>query len=172
MEKSSEGWQLVKAGEIFWTFQQGERDKFQYNVTYIPDASEYRSDDTEHQLTLDEYCANAGWERVCNYKKIQIYRNQDPLAIAIDTDEAQKLRMVHLAVKKWLLIPTWIIILLFLLLFLYTITIYPLLRKKTHWLCCKIFIFLQISISLLSYVFAIIFKLCYNPIISQVRKNG
>ena len=128
MEKSSEGWQLVKAGEIFWTFQQGERDKFQYNVTYIPDASEYRSDDTEHQLTLDEYCANAGWERVCNYKKIQIYRNQDALAIPIDTDEEQKLRMIHLAVKKWLLIPTWIIILLFLILFV--ISIFTFLKRN------------------------------------------
>ena len=116
-EKSAEGWQLVKAGEVYWTFEQGECNEFQYNVTYIPSASEYRAEDTEHQITLDEYCANAGWERVCNYRKIQIYRNPDPLAIPIDTDEAQKLQMVHLAVKKWLLFPTWLFILFFAILF-------------------------------------------------------
>lgn len=115
-EKSSEGWQLVKAGELFWNFRKGECDEFKYNVTYIPDASEFRAEDTEHQLTLDDYCANAGWERVCNYKKIQIYRNRDLLAVPIDTDEEQKLQMIHLAVKKWLLLPTGIIILFFLVL--------------------------------------------------------
>ena len=115
-EKSSQGWQLVKAGEIYWTFVQGECNEFQYNVTYVPSASEYRADDTEHQMVLDDYCANAGWERVCNYRKIQIYRNRDPLAVPIDTDEEQKLQMVHLAVKKWLLFPAWSLILFFVLL--------------------------------------------------------
>lgn len=112
-EKSSQGWQLVKAGELYWTFVQGECNEFQYNVTYVPSASEYRADDTEHQIVLDNYCANAGWERVCNYRKIQIYRNRDPLAVPIDTDEEQKLKMIHLAVKKWLLLPAWILIILF-----------------------------------------------------------
>ena len=115
-EKSSQGWQLVKAGELYWTFVQGERDEYQYNVTYVPSASEYRVDDTEHQMVLDDLCANAGWERVCSYRKIQIYKNQDPLAVPIDTDEEQKLRMIHMAVKKWLLLPAWILILFFALL--------------------------------------------------------
>ncbi len=105
-EKSSQGWQLVKAGNYYWTFTQGECNEFQYDVTYIPNASEYRSEDTDHQITLDEYCTNAGWERVCNYKKIQIYRNRDPLAVPIDTDEAQKLQMIHKAIKRWMLFPT------------------------------------------------------------------
>lgn len=115
-EKSSQGWQLVKAGELYWTFAQGECNEFQYNATYVPSASEYRADDTEHQMVLDDYCANAGWERVCNYRKIQIYRNRDPLAVPIDTDEEQKLQMIHLAVKKWLLFPAWVLILFFVLL--------------------------------------------------------
>ncbi len=115
-EKSSQGWQLVKAGELYWTFVQGECKEFKYNVTYVPSASEYRADDTEHQMVLDDYCANAGWERVCNYRKIQIYRNRDLQAVPIDTDEEQKLQMVHLAVKKWLLLPSWILILFFALL--------------------------------------------------------
>lgn len=105
-EKSSQGWQLVKTGEYYWTFTQGECNEFQYNVTYLPNASEYHSEDTDHQITLDEYCTNAGWERVCNYKKIQIYRNRDPLAVPIDTDEAQKLQMIHKAIKRWMLFPT------------------------------------------------------------------
>lgn len=117
-EKSAEGWQLVKAGEIFWTFTKGECDEFKYEVTYVPNASEYRSEDTEHQQTLDDYCADAGWERVCNYRKIQIYRNRDLLAVPIDTDEAQKLRMMHLAVKKWQLFPAWLVIAFFVLLLL------------------------------------------------------
>lgn len=107
-QKSSEGWQLVKAGANFWTFVKGECNEFQYNVTYIPDASEYRAEDTEHQNTLDDYCAGAGWERVCIYKKIQIYRNRDPLAVPIDTDEEQRLQMIHQAVKKWLMYPAWL----------------------------------------------------------------
>ena len=115
-EKSMQGWQLVKAGEIYWSFVQGECNEFQYNVTYVPSASEYCADDTEHQMVLDDYCANAGWERVCNYRKIQIYRNRDPLAVPVDTDEEQKLKMIHLAVKKWLLFPAWIWILFFVLL--------------------------------------------------------
>lgn len=112
-EKSSEGWQLIKAGTDFWTFVKGECNEFQYNVTYIPEASEYRAEDTEHQSVLDDYCADAGWERVCTYKKIQIYRNRDPLAVPIDTDEGEKLQMVHVAVKKWLLFSEWLWILFF-----------------------------------------------------------
>lgn len=105
-EKSSQGWQLVKTGNYAWTFTQGECNEFQYNVTYVPNASEYRAEDTDHQITLDEYCTNAGWERVCNYKKMQIYRNRDPLAVPIDTDESQKLQMLHQAIKKWMLLPS------------------------------------------------------------------
>lgn len=111
--KSSEGWQLVKTGELFWTFVQGECNEFQYNVTYIPEASEYRAEDSEHQVTLDDYCSNVGWERVCSYKKIQIYRNRDFSAVPIDTDEGEKLQMVHQAVKKWLLFSEWLWVLFF-----------------------------------------------------------
>ena len=141
-EKSAEGWQLVKAREFSWTFKQGEINEFQYNVTYIPSASEYRAEDTEHQVTLDEYCANAGWERVCNYRKIQIYRNRDPLAVPIDTDEAQKLQMVHLAVKKWLLFPTWLFILFFTLLFVSAIVTFFNKKDPITFDVAKIFLYL------------------------------
>lgn len=145
-EKSSQGWQLVKAGELYWTFVQGECNEFQYNVTYVPSASEYRAEDTDHQLTLDDYCADAGWERVCNYRKIQIYRNRDPLSVPIDTDEAQKLQMIHLAVKKWLLFPSWLLISFFVLLLASVIYVFLKRNDPMTFEVAKIFLFLIVAL--------------------------
>lgn len=155
-EKSAEGWQLVKAGEVFWRFTKGECDEFKYEVTYIPNASEYHSEDTEHQMVLDDYCVDAGWERVCNYRKIGIYRNRDPLAVSIDTDAAQKLRMMHLAVKKWQLFPSWLIIVFFALLLLSVVITFfkrndPLTGKVASLFIFPIIMLLSKGVEILNY---------------------
>ena len=99
------GWRLEKAGSPFWTYRKAEPTNLHYAMTYFPDASVFDSDPTEEQETYADYCAAAGWELVSAYGPLQIFVNERPHPVPIETDEKEKLTAIHGAMKKMLLLP-------------------------------------------------------------------
>ena len=99
------GWQLENAGNPFWTYRKAEPANLHYAMTYFPDASVFDSQLTGEQETYADYCAAAGWEMVSTYGPLQIFVNDRPDPVSIETDEKEKLTAIHGAMKKMLLLP-------------------------------------------------------------------
>lgn len=99
------GWQLENAGNPFWTYRKAEPAELHYAMTYFPAASVFDSGPTGEQMTYADYCAAAGWQMVSNYGPLQIFVNDRPDPVPIETDEGEKLTAIHGAMKKMLLLP-------------------------------------------------------------------
>lgn len=99
------GWQLENAGNPFWTYRKAEPAELHYAMTYFPAASVFDSGPTGEQMTYADYCAAAGWQMVSSYGPLQIFVNDRPDPVPIETDEGEKLTAIHGAMKKMLLLP-------------------------------------------------------------------
>lgn len=97
---AAQGWRLEKAENMFWKYRRSEPEKVRYAVTYSADASQFNPGPTEDQQSLAELCEAAGWEKVCDWFQMQIFRTEDENAVPLETDEDIRLENIHRAMKK------------------------------------------------------------------------
>ena len=97
---ASEGWHLEKVGQLAWKLRRGAPKQVRYAVTYAPSASAFNSRPTEAEEDLTDLCAQAGWVRVANIAQLHVYRNEDPNATPLETDEAERLKNIRKTMKK------------------------------------------------------------------------
>ena len=97
---SAEGWHLEKVGTLAWKFRRGQPKAVRYAVTYAPSASAFNSRTTEAEEDLTELCAQAGWVRVANMAQVHVYRNDDPGATPLETDENERLKNIRKTMRK------------------------------------------------------------------------
>ena len=98
---AAEGWHLETVGNMLWKFRRGEPKAVRYAVTFAPSASVYNSRPTEEEEEdLADLCAQAGWVRVATQAQRHIYRNSDPSATPLETDEAERLKNIRRTMKK------------------------------------------------------------------------
>ena len=97
---AAEGWHLETVGNMLWKFRRGEPKAVRYAVTFAPSASVYNSRPTEEEEDLADLCAQAGWVRVAAQAQRHIYRNEDPNATPLETDEAERLKNIRRTMKK------------------------------------------------------------------------
>ena len=92
---AAEGWHPEKVGNLLWKFRRGEPKAVRYAVTFAPSASAFNSRPTEAEEDLADLCAQAGWVRVGTQAQRHIYRNDDPNATPLETDEGERLKNIH-----------------------------------------------------------------------------
>ena len=97
---AARGWRLEKVGPWFWTYRRAEPARVTYAVTYLPDASQFDPDPSEQQASLAELCAAAGWEKAADWGQMQIFVNERPDPVPLETDEAVRLEVIHRSMKK------------------------------------------------------------------------
>ena len=97
---AAQGWRLEKAGVTFWKYRRAEPASLRYAVTYNAGASRFEPGPTEGEQSLEELCAAAGWEKVSDCSKMQIYSTEDPAAVPLETDEALRLENIHRCMRK------------------------------------------------------------------------
>jgi hypothetical protein len=114
---AEEGWHLEKVGNLLWKFRRGEPKQVRYAVTYAPSASAFNSRPTEAEEDLSELCAQAGWVRVANQAQRHIYRNENPNATPLETDEAERLKNIRKTMIKHFFPTEAVLIFLFLVQF-------------------------------------------------------
>lgn len=114
---AADGWHLEKAGNLIWKFRRGEPKQVRYAVTYAPSASAFNSRPTEAEEDLTDLCAQAGWVRVANQAQRHIYRNENPNATPLETDEAERLKNIRKTMRKHFFPTEAVLIFLFLIQF-------------------------------------------------------
>ena len=113
---AAQGWRLERARGALWKYRRADPAQVRYAVTYSGSASQFSPGLTEGEEALEELCAAAGWTRVSDCLKMQIYSTEDPAAVPLETDEALRLENIHRCMWKSLLPGT--ILMLLLILFL------------------------------------------------------
>ncbi|MBQ8633961.1 MAG: DUF2812 domain-containing protein [Lachnospiraceae bacterium] len=101
LEKMAEkGWQFDSIGSFFWKYKKIEPATHKYSVTYIPEVSEFDPEPLEKQKDIEEYCREAGWQKVGNWLQMQIFCSENPEAVPIETDEELRLEVIGKSMKK------------------------------------------------------------------------
>lgn len=116
-EQAARGWHLEKVGGLLWKYRRGEPKQVRYEVTYSSAASAFNSRPTDAEEDLAELCAQAGWVRVASAAQLQVFRNEDPNATPLETDEEQRLENIRKTMKKHFFPQHTLMVVLFLLQF-------------------------------------------------------
>ncbi|MBR5294729.1 MAG: DUF2812 domain-containing protein, partial [Oscillospiraceae bacterium] len=114
---AAEGWHLETVGNMLWKFRRGEPKAVRYAVTFAPSASAFNSRPTEEEEDLTDLCAQAGWVRVAAQAQRHIYRNSDPNATPLETDEAERLKNIRRTMKKHFFPQEFLLIAIFVMQF-------------------------------------------------------
>lgn len=111
-DMARQGWQLEKAGAVFWIYRRCKPAELRYAVVYFSKASQFDPEPPAEQREFWELCKATGWELVTNRYQMQIFRNPAPDAIPIETDPVVQVENVRAAMKKgsaranWCLLAT------------------------------------------------------------------
>ena len=104
-EMAERGWMIEKMGLYFWTYRPIEPKKISFAAVYSPKLAEFAPDGAEELEQLKEYGAWSGWKHAARWNgKLQVFYNEDPDPIPMETDAAVQLENIHKAMKKTMLV--------------------------------------------------------------------
>ncbi len=109
-DMARQGWQLEKAGSVFWTYRRCKPAELRYAVVYFSKASQFDPEPPAEQREFWELCKATGWELVTNRYQMQIFRNPAPDAIPIETDPVVQVENVRAAMKKGAVRGNWVLL--------------------------------------------------------------
>jgi len=107
---AAKGWRLESTANWAWTYRRAEPAQVTYAVTYVPEASDWNPEPTRAERELEEFCAAAGWQKVCEWGKAQIYCTEQTDPIPIETDEAMRLDIIRKSMRKGVM-PSYLLLL-------------------------------------------------------------
>lgn len=97
------GWRLESIGGMFWKFRRIPAQKLRYAVTYFPEVSAFDPALPEKRHGFLDLCEAAGWQLCGSNGQLQIFVNEDPEAVDLETEPLPELENIHRSVKKsWL----------------------------------------------------------------------
>ena len=96
---AQQGWLLEKIG-FTWHYRRIEPKKLTFCVTYFPRASMFDPEPSQEQETFYDFCRHTGWTLAAASAQMQIFYNEQPNPIPIDTDPAMEVDAIHQSAKK------------------------------------------------------------------------
>lgn len=105
LERMAElGWLLDKIGNFGWRYRRIAPQKLTFSVCYFPKASQFDPGPSEEQETFYDFCRHTGWTLAAASAQMQVFYNEGPHPVPIDTDPALEIDAIHRSAKKsWLL---------------------------------------------------------------------
>lgn len=99
-QMAEKGWLLEKIGTYLWTYRRIEPKALTFSVCYFPKASQFDPEPSEEQETFYDFCAHTGWVLAASNAQLQVFYNERPRPVPIETDPAEEVETVHRAMKK------------------------------------------------------------------------
>lgn len=101
---AEQGWLLEKIGSFTWHYRRIEPKQVTFSVSYFPRASVFDPGPSEEQETFYDFCQHTGWTLAASSGQMQIFYNERPDPVPIDTDPALEVEAIHKSAKKsWLI---------------------------------------------------------------------
>ena len=97
---AARGWLLERMGKFGWVYRRVEPKRLTFHVSYFPDASDFDPGPTWGQLTFQDFCERTGWQLACSSAQMQVFYNEGPDPLPIETDPALELETIHRAAKR------------------------------------------------------------------------
>lgn len=94
------GWLLDKIGPFFWTYRRIEPRTLTFSVCYFPTASQFDPGPSEGQQTFYDFCAHTGWALAAAQAQTQVFYNERPNPVPIETDPAEEVDTIHRTMKR------------------------------------------------------------------------
>ena len=107
--QAARGWVLEKAGTVCWKFRRTEPRKLKFSVVYFPSADFYDPAPGEGEQTFREFCEHSGWRFAASQAQMQIFYNESPNPVPIDTDPVIEVENIHKSMKKSVLPGYWLL---------------------------------------------------------------
>ena len=108
---AAEGWMIADAKGNFWKYERIEPCKLKFNVMFLPKVSALDPEPEEQSADLAEYASKSGWKLAVSASMMQIFYNENPEAVPMETDPVVQVDTIHKTVKKNLL-WTWILLMM------------------------------------------------------------
>ncbi|MDE6107132.1 MAG: DUF2812 domain-containing protein, partial [Oscillospiraceae bacterium] len=108
---AEKGWLIDKIDRLGWRYRRIEPQKLAFSVCYFPTASQFDPGPSEEQETFYDFCEHTGWVLAASSAQLQIFYNERPNPVPIETDPAEEVDTIHRAMKRSF-IPSWLILLL------------------------------------------------------------
>ncbi|MBD5132944.1 MAG: DUF2812 domain-containing protein [Clostridiales bacterium] len=99
---AGKGWLLDKIG-FLWTYRRIEPKEMAFSVCYFPQATVFDPEPTEEQQTFYDFCAHTGWTLAASSAWFQVFYNERPHPVPIETDPVTAVDAIHRVAKKNLL---------------------------------------------------------------------
>lgn len=107
--QAQQGWLLEKIGSWGWKYRRSEPREVKFAVTYFPKASAYDPGPSEQERTLRDYCAEAGWILAASNAQMQVFYNEAPDPVPVETDAVVQVENIHAAAKRSHLASHWML---------------------------------------------------------------
>ena len=91
---AARGWLLERMGKFGWVYRRIEPKRLTFHVSYFPDASDFDPGPTWGQLTFQDFCERTGWQLACSSAQMQVFYNEGPDPLPIETDPALELEVL------------------------------------------------------------------------------
>lgn len=97
-----------------WRYRRIEPQQLSFSVCYFPTASQFDPGPSEEQETFYDFCEHTGWVLAASSAQLQIFYNERPHPVPIETDPAEEVDTIHRAMKRSMF-PSFAVLLVFLL---------------------------------------------------------
>lgn len=108
-EMAQRGWLLDKMSGMFWRYRKAEPQRLRFALVYFPEVTGFEPTKPEGHSRMEELCAGTGWQLAATAGKFQIYYNEDPDPVELETDPMTQVQVIHRTMKKNFL-PTYVIL--------------------------------------------------------------
>lgn len=92
---AEQGWLLDHIGQFLWTYRRVEPRTLTFSVCYFPSASQFDPGPSEAQETFYDFCRHSGWTLAASSAQLQVFYNQRPHPVPINTDPMTELNAIH-----------------------------------------------------------------------------
>ena len=107
-KRAAQGWLLERTTNLGWHYRRIEPRQIHFTVTYYLRASQFDPEPTEEQQEFHDFCLQSGWKLAAASGKMQVFYNEEPDPVPIDTEPALELERIGEMAMRYLL--AWIIL--------------------------------------------------------------
>lgn len=107
---AEEGWLLEKIGQFFWTYRRIEPKRLTFCTCCFPKASAFDAGPSEEQEIFYDFCQHSGWVLAAASAQLQVFYNERPDPVPIETDPVLEVDAIHRSMRKSM-IPSQLLLL-------------------------------------------------------------
>lgn len=109
-EMAAKGWLLEELNGWYWSYRRIEPKELQFTVTFFPEATQFAPYPVEGQETFWDFCAEAGWKLAASNAQAQVFYNEQPDPVPMETDPETTFENIHRTMKKSSLRSYWTVL--------------------------------------------------------------